>query len=63
MYVYLRINHDYAIHSGADITDMIIFCAFEAERCVKFYSLKYDIADLDIFCSKSDCHCVEGNIE
>lgn len=33
------------------------------ERCVKFYSLKYDIANLDIFCSTSkreNCHCVEG---
>nr|QVN30053.1 complement component 3 [Pinctada fucata] len=31
------------------------------ERCVKFYSLKYDVADLDIFCSRSECHCVDGS--
>lgn len=30
------------------------------ERCVKFYSLQYDVADLDVFCSKEECHCVEG---
>ncbi|OWF37722.1 Complement C3 [Mizuhopecten yessoensis] len=33
------------------------------ERCTKFYSLKYDVANLDIFCSTSkreNCHCVEG---
>lgn len=30
------------------------------ERCVKFYSLQYDVAELDVFCSKENCHCVEG---
>lgn len=32
------------------------------ERCVKFYSLQYDVAELDVFCSKENCHCVEGNL-
>ncbi|XP_063409247.1 venom factor-like [Mytilus trossulus] len=30
------------------------------ERCVKFYSLQYEVAELDVFCSKENCHCVEG---
>lgn len=30
------------------------------ERCVKFYSFKYEVVELDIFCSKGNCICIEG---
>lgn len=33
----------------------------EDERCVKFYSLKYEVAELDIFCSKGNCTCIEDS--
>nr|XP_022345651.1 complement C3-like [Crassostrea virginica] len=33
----------------------------EDERCMKFYSLKYEEAALDIFCSKGNCTCVEDS--
>ncbi|XP_056012206.1 complement C3-like isoform X2 [Ostrea edulis] len=33
----------------------------EDERCVKFYSLKYEVADLDVFCIRGNCTCIEDS--
>ncbi|XP_062614828.1 complement C3-like [Saccostrea cucullata] len=33
----------------------------EEERCMKFYSLIYEVADLDIFCSRGNCTCIEDS--